>query len=552
MVPMLMRPLRRAARRLPSYRFPALHGASRHAIVAALLLGSWAAGPVAQAQEATPNALPALGDAVSQELSPVAERRLGDRIMRSIRRDPDIVDDPLVQAYIEQLWRGLLVAGRLRGEIGPELDSAHAWTPFLIRDRSVNAFALPGGYIGVHLGLIAMTNTADELASVLAHELSHVTQRHIARMIGQQSRTSWVSIATMIAGILAASRNAQAAQALIYGGQAVTAQTQLNFSRDMEREADRVGFGVLAQAGYDVAGMASMFEMLQQASRLNDDGSYPYLRTHPLTSERIGDARARVGLAHDRAGPLASRPDGERAAWHALMAARSRVLMDTRSVALQALLQQEAPATATPMQRVARHYTTMLAAQRGGAPSQAMAALAQARDAARALPAVQQQVALRVLDLGEAENRLRDRQPAAAAEALSRAIAAGGSADARPELLMAAQIALAAPPGVARRANAEQVAERLQSQVSRQPDDATAWTLLASLWAELDQPVRAVRAEAEAVAALGDLPGAIERVQGARTRFRQPDAAEVIELSVMDARMKAWMRQQRADLQDGS
>ena len=171
--------------------------------------------------------------------------------------------------------------------------SSHAWQPFLVKDKSVNAFALPGGYIGVHLGLLAMTTTPDELASVLAHELSHVTQRHIARMIGQQSRQSWVSLASLVLGILAASRAPMAAQAMIYGGQAASIQGQLNFSRDMEREADRVGFGVLSDSGFDPAGMALMFEHLQAASRLNDDGSWPYLRTHPLTTERIGEAQDR-------------------------------------------------------------------------------------------------------------------------------------------------------------------------------------------------------------------------------------------------------------------
>ena len=134
------------------------------------------------------NLLPALGDVSSQSLSPAAERRLGDRIMRSVLRDPDIIDDPLVLEYVASVWTSLLAAARHRGEIGPDLEGVYAWRPFLVRERSVNAFALPGGYIGVHLGLLAMTRTPDELASVLAHEMSHVTQRHIARMIGQSKQ----------------------------------------------------------------------------------------------------------------------------------------------------------------------------------------------------------------------------------------------------------------------------------------------------------------------------------------------------------------------------
>ena len=133
------------------------------------------------------------------------------------------------------------------------------------RDRSVNAFALPGGYLGLHLGLIAVVSSRDELASVLAHELSHVTQRHISRLTTKQNaQTPWV-IGAMILGALAASKSPDAANALIAGGQAVAMQNQLNFSRDMEREADRVGFGVMSDAGFAPQGFASMFDKLQDA-----------------------------------------------------------------------------------------------------------------------------------------------------------------------------------------------------------------------------------------------------------------------------------------------
>jgi len=177
--------------------------------------------------------LPALGDGA--EMSTSAERRLGDRIARSLYRDPDYIDDPVLGEYVQGIWQRLLQGARQRGELLPELEAAFAWDVALGRDRSVNAFALPGGYLGVHLGLIAVVNSEDELASVLAHELSHVTQRHIARMVGRQSAQGpWV-IAAMILGALAASSNPQAASAMIAGGQAVAVQGQLNFSRDMER-----------------------------------------------------------------------------------------------------------------------------------------------------------------------------------------------------------------------------------------------------------------------------------------------------------------------------
>ncbi|MBL8302342.1 MAG: M48 family metalloprotease, partial [Ideonella sp.] len=260
---------------------PARPGLQRAlALACAVVIAGSALPPPARAQ----NQLPALGDSVSEDFGVGTERKLGDQIMREIRRDPDYSDDPLLLDYLQTLWQPLVAAARARGEIGADISQRFAWEPFLVRDRSVNAFALPGGYVGVHLGLIAMTTSSDELASVLAHELSHVTQRHIARGITNSRRQSLLSAAAMILGVLAASRSrsADAANAVIAGGQAAGIQGMLNFSRDMEREADRIGFGLLTGAGFAPAGMAAMFEKLDQASRLNDSGGFPYLRSHPL------------------------------------------------------------------------------------------------------------------------------------------------------------------------------------------------------------------------------------------------------------------------------
>ena len=270
----------------------------RPRLAAALLSAVFALQPVlAQVN------LPTLGDSVSEDLSLGAERRVGDEIMRDIRRDPDYIDDPILLGYVQSIWQPLLAASRERGNLSPEEAERFAWQPFLVRDRSVNAFALPGGYVGVHLGMIAVTANRDELASVLAHEMSHVTQRHIARSLVNSSRQGLIGMAALVLGAIAAGRssNPDALNAVVAGSQAATAQGQLNFSRDMEREADRVGFGVMTTAGFAPSGMPAMFEKLATASRLNDGNSFPYLRTHPLTSERIGEARARLGTG--RGGP---------------------------------------------------------------------------------------------------------------------------------------------------------------------------------------------------------------------------------------------------------
>jgi predicted Zn-dependent protease len=264
------------------------------------------------------NQLPAMGDGA--DMTAGAERRIGERIVRELYRDPDYIDDPILGEYVQRIWQALLAGARARGELPPELDERFAWEILLGRDGSVNAFALPGGYLGLHLGLIGVVNSRDELASVLAHELTHVTQRHISRLMTQQNRQAPWMVGALILAALAASKSPEMANAVLTGGQALAAQNQLNFSRDMEREADRIGFGVMTQAGFEPSGFVTMFEKLQQASRLNDNGSFPYLRSHPLTTERIADMQSRVPMTGSPMGP--QEPTME----HAMVAARARVL----------------------------------------------------------------------------------------------------------------------------------------------------------------------------------------------------------------------------------
>jgi len=306
-------------RPLPTRSLPKLGRLCTALLACALCL------PPAWAQR---NALPSLGEGEGISLS--AERQLGDRIARELYRDPDYLEDPVLDEYIQRLWAPLLQSAAARGELSPELRERFAWRLLLGRDRSVNAFALPGGYLGVHLGLIAVVTSDDELASVLAHELSHVTQRHIARSMDSQARmTPWM-LGSLILGALAASKNPQGAQAMIVGGQAAAIQSQLSYTRDMEREADRVGFGVMSEAGYDPRGFVGMFGKLQQAAGVNDNGAFPYLRSHPLTTERIADMQGRLQLN------LPVRGASAHEFVQALLAARARVLSQSSVDALRA------------------------------------------------------------------------------------------------------------------------------------------------------------------------------------------------------------------------
>lgn len=501
----------------------------------ALIAEGLAPGAFAQgaAGGSSRNNLPALGDSASDDISVANERRIGDRIMRDIRRDRDYLDDPALLEYVQGMWSRLLAASRERGNIPSEFDERFAWEPFLVRDRTVNAFALPGGFIGVHLGLIAITATPDELASVLAHELSHVTQRHIARSVGASKTTSLVGIAGLILGVLAASRSPDAANALITGSQAVSVQSQLNYSRDAEREADRVGFNVLTSAGYAPGGMAAMFEKLLQASRLNDNQNYPYLRSHPLTTERIGEARSRLGVATAGALP--------RPLLHALMQARARVMMDPRDGALQRAQdfdsEQALGAAATPADRLAALYGSALASTLRRDFARADVALATARPLAQG--EAEAAGALAQLQL---ESLLARGDAARAATLLQTLQAAPGGHESRPLLVAQAQLALL--PGS--RPESQRVAvERLQTWVAVRRQDALVWGQAAQLWERQGQRLRAVRADAESRAALGDLQGAVDRLRAAQKLARTTTGSDFIEASVLEARLRELEVQRR-------
>jgi predicted Zn-dependent protease len=498
------------------------------ALACAVALSLPAAVPPAVAQ----NRLPALGDTAGEDFSIGTERRVGEQIMREIRRDPDYIDDPVLLEYLQGVFQPLVAAARQRGEIGPDLDQRFAWEPFLVRDRSVNAFALPGGYIGVHLGLIAMTTTRDELASVLAHELSHITQRHIARSIANNKRQSLLGAAATILGILAASRSnsMDAANAVMVGGQAASIQAQLNFSRDMEREADRIGFAVMTTAGFAPGGMASMFEKLSQSSRLNDYGAYPYLRSHPLTTERIGEARARMGTAQ-RVAPV-------NLLEHTAAQARARVLMDPRNDALRRWQSLDADNTASTVpDKLAGAYESALASTLLRDWQRADASLAKAQALVRGSPRsdarAERAVALLVTQ------SLLERGDAAGAETALKPYATDST---RPVLLLSGRIALARS---ADEAGLKRSAEELQTWVSGHNADAEGWAMLGQVWGRLGQRLRSLRAEAESRVAIGDLTGAVDRLRAGQRLARAGGPVDFIEASVIDARLRDIERERK-------
>lgn len=235
--------------------------------------------------QALASELPDLGESSQAVFSSQQERRIGESIMADIRVSRDLMADVEVTDYLNALGARLVANSQ---------DSARSFEFFVLHDNTLNAFALPGGFIGVHTGLILSAQSESELASVLAHEISHVTQRHLARVIAGTQKNMLTSLAALAVAILAARSNPQVVNAALATAQATGIQSQLDYTREHEREADRIGLQVLETSGFDPRAMSGFFERLQKYGRLYENNAPVYLRTHPLTTERIADVQNRV------------------------------------------------------------------------------------------------------------------------------------------------------------------------------------------------------------------------------------------------------------------
>ncbi len=229
--------------------------------------------------------LPSIGDSSGSVISPEQEKKLGEMIMRNARQQVHIINDPEINAYLNSL--GYRLASHSD-------DPEQSFDFFVVEDPSINAFALPGGFIGVHSGLILTAESESELAAVLAHEMAHVTQHHMARAYENAGKLSIPTAAALLAAILISTRSSQAGQAAMAATTAGNAQMQINFTRGNEQEADDVGIRILAASGFDPRSMPRFFERLQRASRYYNDTLPEFLSTHPVTTTRIAESRNRA------------------------------------------------------------------------------------------------------------------------------------------------------------------------------------------------------------------------------------------------------------------
>ena len=319
-----------------------------------------AGGPVFAAENPEMN-LPSLGTVAGADLTLTEERRYGEEIMQHIRADDAYLADAETLDYLNRLGYRLVAAGKTQ---------PYDFFFFPIRDKSLNAFALPGGFIAVHTGLIVAAENESELAGVIGHEIGHVTQRHIARMIENSRGSLAMTIGSILLAILAArtggNSGGNAAAAIAMGTQAAMIQKQLSYPRDAEREADRVGLANLAAAGFDPKGMESFFSKLQQNNRYYESASTAYLSTHPLTAERLSDMqnRTRAMAEHKHKDSLDFQ----------LIRARLRVLQETRYDGYLTAANQfrRILKTASGDEATAAHYGLSVALERLGKPDEAL------------------------------------------------------------------------------------------------------------------------------------------------------------------------------------
>ncbi len=444
--------------------------------------------------------LPDLGDVAATELSPAAERRIGEEIIAQIRwRDAAYLDDPEIEEYVNRLGHRLA---------GVSNNPTQDFDFFVVRDPTLNAFALPGGYIGVHTGLLLAAQTESEFASVLGHEIAHVTQRHIAQIVGKQSQSAMLMMASLLVAVLAARSNSDVSQAAIAAGQAGAIQSQLGYTRAFEREADRVGLETLDKAGMDVRGMPSFFERLQRNTRVYENNAPAYLRTHPLTTERIADMENRVTRMPYR--QVLDSAD--------FRYARAKLRADAGQPA-DAVRDLESEVARAP-QAEEMAYGLARALLRAGRADDALVRLDVVRKRAPASP---------WLETLAAEIHIARRDGAEAVRILDAA---------RRQFPASRSVAYALADARIQAGQAGEAAKAVRRLLDDRSGDPRLWQLLSRAHAALGERSAQHRAQAEVYVLRGSLPAAIEQLEIAR----KAGDGDFYLLSAVDARLRELQR----------
>jgi predicted Zn-dependent protease len=498
--------------------------------------------------------LPNLGSPDAADLPATEERRILRDLRRELARYPDNFADPELNAYLDHLI-AKLAAGL--GTSRPHLEI------YALRDPVLNAFAMPGGLMGVNSGLIAAAGNENELAGVLAHEIGHVEQRHIARSIANQKNAGLWTLAGLALAILAArsgtSSGDNVMQAAIAGSQGLSVSQALAFSREAEREADRVGLRLLMEAGYDVSGMVGVFQRLQAQGRLYESTGPIIPSTHPLTTERIADIQNRTRL-------VPPKPPVDTLAFRFFQARAMVLAAQTADARLQ--LRKVFEARLQPGVQIPGEPEPTAFVRAGAAYGLALIELAEPKTGTQATDAASGQRALAQLDAAAKEAGIQPTHPASLRAQAAQGMQAGKLGVARPmlvaepaQLLFARARALSrlgrqadavaliqaagdsgGMPLLFRDAMAQayldineagQAAAILRLRLAQQPDPAP-WLVLARAYAELGDKPGQLRAQAEHYFMIGAFGSALQSMETAR----KTPGLDAITQSQIDARLR--------------
>jgi predicted Zn-dependent protease len=469
-----------------------------------------AAALIMLAPRAFAQTLPDLGGG-DFAISPQLERRIGEDIAREIRfRDPTYIDDPEAEDYLKSLGTRLAQANPA---IRVDLDF------FVLRDHTVNAFALPGGFVGVHTGLINTAETESELASVLAHELGHVSQRHLARLLSQQQQVQLPMMVALAAAILLGRSRPDLAAGAAAAAQGGAIQSQLSYSRDFEREADRIGLQTLEDAGFDVRAMAAFFEKMQRSTRVSDDGTLPgYLRTHPITTERIADVQNKA----------AGMPYRQHADTIDFYLVRAKLRADAGEARETVASFESALREHRYASEPATHYGLAEALARAGRPQDAQRELERVRASGIESPMLETLAA-------------RIKQAAG-----DKAGASSMLAEAQKRYPYSRAVSYAYIAALEDAGQNDAALATLRDTITQYPKDARLYGMQAKAYAAIGKRLLQHQAQGEAYALQGSLPAAIEQLQLARSA----GDGDFYQLSVVDARLKELRAQYATEMKE--
>ncbi|WP_353194051.1 M48 family metalloprotease [Pusillimonas noertemannii] len=485
--------------------------ASRFRPRAAWRLGAvLVAAAIGAGAQAQPSGLPSMGSASAAELSPMLEQTLGDAIMEQGRRDLTYIHDPDVSQYLSRLGKQLVAGSSNPGQ------PIHV---FAIRDPQINAFALPGGYVGIHSGLVVSSENESQLASVVAHEIGHVLQRHVARGMTQQAQSSHLMMASVAAALLAAlAGSGDLAMGVAAFGQAAAVDQQLGFSRQAEQEADRIGLDMLRKGGYDPNGMAQMFGQLTNASRLNEGtGGGTYASTHPLSIQRMSDIQNRI-----REAPAAQHHDSD-TYWYVRAKLRTLQERSTGQRSVEAALRRETEAF-QGVPRSAAWYGLAYSAWRQGDLVATRQALDKAGEGGMNSPEIAGlSIALAI------KQKRHDEAFVQAEAAWSR----------WPQSL---GVALALVDALQKSGQDQRAVQFLDERIRQWPDEAGLYQLRAQSYERLGNGVDARRSMAVYYEKVGALPTAVEQLQQARAM-----SSDFYVQSQMDVEIRRLREKVRSD-----